>query len=274
MTDRRAGLPAALLGLGLLWSAAAAAQTGMPDGRMSEDRMLDLIFGVPEIAAWADAVRANGNRVVIDTEQTADPDCPDLACLTCFRLMEDLPTHRSFFAVVCANPDTGDLLRWDDPGSAPRPLASPAGPALEDTVVLPAGPALQDTVVLPARDLLTRMPDRMTGWFHWDGAARPIVMAVTWTGRSVAPDGMVAFRGRADYVEPTGRRTRADVRMRVDGTVGAVVMWEESGADQPDFETDGRFVGTMDPGSLTIDGHWRHPTMDSRARFRLEPAGG
>jgi hypothetical protein len=239
---------------------AGAARAQAP-GMLGEDRMLELIFGVPEVSAWADAVRANGNRVVLDTEQTADPACPDLACLTCYRLLEDLPTHRVTFGIFCANPFTGDLLRWDDPQGAPRQLTSDAAMPLEDNVVAPAD------------DLLSRMPTRLAGWFRWDGGAKSTAMTIVWTSRGLNDDGMVRFLGQATYVEPSGRTTRAPVRMLVDDIGGAVVMWEEGGAGQADFETGGQFTGAIMPDTLVIEGRWTHPTMDRAASFRLMPDG-
>ena len=233
-------------------------------GMLGEDRLLDLIFGVPEVSAWADAVRANGNRVVFETEQTADPACSDLACLTCYRLLEDQPTHRVTFGIVCANPFTGDLLRWDDPQGAPRQLTSD---------VSDAAMPLEDNVVAPADDLLSRMPARLSGWFRWDGGGQSTAMAITWTSRGLNDDGMARFLGEATYVEPSGRRTHAPVRMLIDDIGGGVVMWEEGGADQADFETGGQFTGAIMPDTLVIEGRWTHPTMDRAASFRLMPEG-
>jgi hypothetical protein len=120
------GLAVFLLAGSLIVAGGTAARDA--NGMMTEDEMLALIFGVPEVSAWAEAVRANGNRVTLETEQSADPNCPDLGCLTCFRLFEDMPTHRVTYGSFCANPWTGDLLRWDDPQGEPRQLQSTVSP--------------------------------------------------------------------------------------------------------------------------------------------------
>ena len=137
-----AGLVGLVLAGTLIVSGGAAARDA--NGMMTEDEMLALIFGVPEVSAWADAVRANGNRVTLETEQSADPNCPDLGCLTCFRLFEEQPTHRVTYGLFCANPWTGDLLRWDYTAEALTQVFSDAAmPAsgLEDNAVMPAASA-------------------------------------------------------------------------------------------------------------------------------------
>jgi hypothetical protein len=231
-------------------------------GMMTEDEILAGIFRVPEVAAWADAVRANGNRVVVETEQTADPACPDLACLTCLRLIEDLPTHRATYGTFCANPVTGDLLRWDDAAGAPTQLPRLGMP--QD---------LEPNRVAPPDSLRARMPPELTGWLQWDGSASRIAMRIAWRASGVTPDGMAEFRGEAVYTEPNGRVTRAPVRLWIDDVGGAVVMWEEGGGDQPDFDATGQFTGAINPESLVIDGRWQRDGMARGAVFHLAPPG-
>jgi len=262
MTGRTGRAALGALVMGAVWIVAADGPAWARDARgmMTEDEILALIVRVPEVSAWADAVRANGNRVVVETEQTADPACPDLACLTCLRLLEDLPTHRATFGTFCANPYTGDLLRWDDPEGAPTQIPSVTG---EDD--------LEPNRVAPPDRMLTRMPPALNGWLQWDGSPARIAMSVVWGTSGVSPDGMAEFRGEATYTEPNGRVTRAPVRMMVEDIGGAVVMWEEGGGDQPDFDAGGQFTGTIDIGSMTIDGRWQRSGMARGAAFHLAP---
>jgi len=249
-------------GLGVLMSwglVGAPAWATDAQGMMTEDEILALIFRVPEVSSWADAVHANGNRVVVETEQTADPTCPDLACLTCLRLVEDLPTHRATFGTFCANPYTGDLLRWDDLNAAPTQI-----PQMTEE-------ALEPNRVAPADSLLARMPPSLTGWMQWDGSSSRIAMVIVWRSSAVTPDGMAQFFGEAAYTEPNGRFTRSHVRMMIEDVGGAVVMWEEDGSSQPNFDTSGQFTGAIDPGSLVIDGRWAREGMARGATFHLAP---
>ncbi len=132
-------------------------------------------------------------------------------------------------------------------------------------------PEMEDNVVLPAAGLLRRMPAFLAGWMQWRDQKTKIFMALRINKRRI-DDGWVVFEGGLAYQSAKDKSaTKSFGILKIDPITGSMIMLERTTAKQENFDTSGKFVGTIDPSTLTMTGTWSKKGYARKADFELGP---
>ena len=130
---------------------------------------------------------------------------------------------------------------------------------------------LEDSVILSGKDVLKRMPNFLAGWMQWRDQKTKIYMALQIKKRRI-DDGWVIFEGDLTYQSAKDKSiTKSFGILKVDTVTGSMIMLERATAKQKNFDTSGKFVGTVNPGTLDMTGTWSKTGYARKANFLLGP---
>jgi hypothetical protein len=216
---------------------------------LDENSALDKVMAIEQVRRWADQVGKAGGGVLWQTDRRPQADCSGNSCLWCFRLQEQKATYNTTFGIYCIDARNLSLARIDPVTDRLEPVAA--------------------SQPISADDLLRSIPGSMQGWLRWRDRDNTITMNIDWRSRG-KKQGLAEFVGEVNYRSgPNGRVTKAELRMRIDPQTRNVTLDEREIAKQADFDTGGRFHGTLQVDRRSVVGEWRKAGYTRVADFSI-----